>query len=67
MKEDCKTCAKDKCPMHPNYKAKYKPRCNCKECWEIWEKRQKGFRGIEEDNKAQRKEDLDNYSTPEYH
>ena len=53
--------------MHPSYKAKRKPRCSCEECWEIWERKQAETKGIEEDNKAQRKEDLDNYSTPEYH
>lgn len=41
MKSECKTCAKDKCPMHPDYQAKRKPRCSCKVCWEIWEKHQK--------------------------
>ena len=24
------------CKKHPKYKAIFKPRCDCKECWEIW-------------------------------
>lgn len=40
MKKECTTCAKEKCPMHPDYQAKRKPRCTCKTCWEIWEKKQ---------------------------
>jgi DNA gyrase/topoisomerase IV subunit A len=38
-KEDCKSCAKITCRVHPNYQAKRKPRCNCKECWDIWNKK----------------------------
>jgi len=40
-KESCKTCTNLKCRIHPKYPAKTKPRCNCKECWEIWEKKMK--------------------------
>jgi len=39
FKEDCKKCANEKCALHPSYKAKLKPRCDCKVCWEIWEKK----------------------------
>jgi len=38
MKKECTTCAKVKCPVHPKYQAKRKPRCSCETCWEIWEK-----------------------------
>lgn len=38
-KEECKTCVKETCRLHPKYQAKKKPRCNCKVCWEIWEKK----------------------------
>lgn len=41
MKDACKTCAKDACPIHPSYQAKRRPRCSCKECWEIWDRKQK--------------------------
>jgi len=40
MKEKCTKCAKFKCPMHPDYQAKIKPKCSCETCWELWEKRQ---------------------------
>lgn len=25
-----------KCKKHPKYKAIRKPRCNCKDCWDIY-------------------------------
>lgn len=36
----CKQCAKITCAKHPQYKAVLKPRCSCKECWDIWNKKQ---------------------------
>lgn len=40
MKTECKDCARTTCRVHPQYKASRKPRCSCKVCWEIWEKKQ---------------------------
>lgn len=45
IKEECKTCAKANCPMHPDYQAKRKPRCNCQTCWDIWDRKQKEKNG----------------------
>jgi hypothetical protein len=29
----------DRCPDHPKYTAKCKPRCECIRCWEIWRRK----------------------------
>ena len=43
MKTECKTCAKMKCPLHPNYEGRSKPKCSCEKCWELWDKREVEF------------------------
>ena len=39
--EQCKSCAKITCPLHPTYKAAKQPKCSCKVCWDVWKRHQK--------------------------
>ena len=48
MKPECKTCKDNTCPIHKRYKAERKPKCSCKTCWEIWEKRNKDIKNSHE-------------------